>query len=270
MGPQARWYRHAFGPRNYPLIHLDIDIAVRKSAEHSGIVLSCHYGDPMCWQHLIPFLQQYGERVIMHTYGTFDTKSILKVLDTGCRFCFDLDGTRKNTGKVYLGAEWDTIDKNIQAVGTRLIQCDLLATVDYEQERDYLESRGINVYKKELPDRVAPTPIVNQHAQWIHDVYPEGYSYEMPVRSIRSYNTLRTLMNPPKGRSILDQPLVPPGVVEMRTNTPQDTYVCPTGHVFDSEKAMYFMYMLGDDWDCFDKRIPDDVIRYAQILKQEL
>jgi hypothetical protein len=270
VGPQARWHQHMFGPRNYPLVHLDFDLAVSKVAEHDEIILKCHYGDPVCWPDLLAFAQHFKEKVIIHTYAQCDTDLITSLKELGCRFCFELDGAGQHAGKMYLGTDWSKTHRNIVAAGYSLLQCDMISTHSFSDSKQILDDINVAVHKQDYLNPREPTPIVDQNGVWLHDVYPENYQYEMPQRSLLSYNMLRTMINPPCGRSILENPKLPKISPVFRTNTVEDVYVCPTGHVFDSEKAAYFMYMLADDWDCLSDQTPDDVLMYAQIFKQEL
>lgn len=278
LGPQSRWYRHVFGKRNYPEISLSLKrlLKIVDEIQPENIHINCYYGDATSWPDLTDLAKIFQQNLFVHTHGTCSPDIIQNLIDNKVNIFFHLDGAYNSTGKVYLGAAWEIIEKNLKLTESHeqtTIEFLVMAhnLDDYQKlkqkENKKIQTTSLNSHR---------TFILDENGNWLYDVYRTSEKSCKLERSLPSYNELRTMVKSPKGRDILSSPVIPNIKSHYKPTDDfhkrKNLYLCPTGHIFPHYEAMMFMNMLCDDW-AFDRINTDydhEVLYYAQVISKKL
>lgn len=276
---QGQWFQHRWGRRNYPNLSLGFEHAYIHCADSDQVQLNCTYGDPLCWPQLSEFLQVCHKPLIIHTTANVcDFSLVRQLLHPRIEVVITLDGIEEQCGRVFLGADWQTILANLQLLRDR-------CSVKFQtyEHNCYQIPRLLELAQKykfavnfETPaknDRFG-TAVIDQDCNWLYDVIPVDVG-ELSVESVEqvasmfpqpetglkkhtwSYNSLKTFMPRLAHRSILENPLV--GRVNYMPDREQEflaayqhvdgKYITPDNQTFWNGKTYSaYMLMLADDW----------------------
>lgn len=256
--PQGQWYKHRWGRRNYPIVDLPL---FYPATEH--ITLSSVYGDPLAWTHINEFCKNYKGNISIITYGV----GVLPEHDN-ITYILKLDGIHELCGKVFLGAEWnesilarvDIIEFHQYAHNKRQLLDVYQLCVEHNLHLVIVDGAMVDYYG---------ASIIDQECNWLYDVFPATHDSTELVRTVEAYNSLRTYVKPPQGRSILRKPMIAKQPEIYRTVENDGEYIAPTGHKFTNRNMFtMFMLMLGDDWVATNPQneYEEDIIFYARQL----
>lgn len=275
-GPQGQWFQHRWGPRSYPDGSLDINQAIPHAITTESVKVDCVYGDPMCWPPLKDFVQHVEKQILICTNANIsDTKLWESVAKDHVSFLISVDGINEQCGKVFLGADWDTILKNIRYLGNK-------CTVEFRvyQHNCYQIAELVELSKKyqfEISlitaccNDLFGVAVIDQDCTWLYDVIPVDTTGKSIVQIIDeygnlspeldkhqwSYMSLRTFLPIQKHRGLLDKPLITklnymPDRQDRflsEYNRIDGKFVSPNNQLFYSAKIYAtYMHLLADDW----------------------
>ena len=262
VGPQAQWFAHRWGRRDYPELHLNPDFI----PEHEIYHLTCFYGDTAEWKYLDNFLCTTQGTVFIDTYGMFSTSTIELLKESRLGFIkIPVDGWTKTMGSVHLHQQLEKVAHTMYMLPEKVIveyslyehnMCDL---PEFEK---FCKSNQItySIVPGVLNDD-GMSCIVSEYAEWLYDVFPApeilNYTKDITLyKSALGAERLKTYLKEVEGRSILNQPLLPnlstvaiPQSIKNKFNTNQGKFISVTGHAFDCvELGQMFSMLLCTDW----------------------
>lgn len=280
---QGQWFNHRWGQREYPLLELSEDHvhSVIKKFPQEYILLRSIYGDPASFTHLPLLCEHYKNNLEIHTYGMFSPEQIKIINDSQAIVKVFIDGWGESFGKVHLGACLETIKNTIENV----VRCTVVYYTYKHNESDildfiyYCKRHNINIILEpgDIHDEHCQS-IISAQCEWLYDVLPSDICSEGAmlfseiddfiknntfsndrslVKHIFTYNSLRTFVNRPKDKGILDKPLVPKYFPDPELHIKfkrqgfdeSEKMITPHGYYFEScDLGSMFMMFLCNDW----------------------
>ena len=284
LSPQAQWFDHRIGRRNYPTVELTLSQIqqLHDNDAHLFHMVSV-YGDVADWSHLTDYLIEHPEKPLyIDTYGMFTKDALLLLRDANLhRMVIKIDGWGESMGKIHLGQKHEVVMNTIREVSKNHHVFVEYYTYKHNVKdiKCFLEfCESMHIHAKLTTGDMNDdglSCIVDQDGQWLYDVYSAGISsdwirskhtknitYDAVVddeilhKSVTGFNRLRTFIQPPQGRSILNNPILPSlsaltndTIISKFTSRSQTKSCTVTGHVFDNnDLGMLFSMLLGDDW----------------------
>lgn len=253
IGPQASWHKHAFGKRNYP--EKCLSISEIKKLNNNTAILKSFYGDAFLHPYIRNIID-YFKSLKIYSYGMYGEELYKYAVNRGCEIIFEIDGFRESCGQVFLGSDWKVLERNINICGDK---CHILFHIfehnkqDLKKLQKFATEKNIQIKIQDFSQKNI-FPIINKNGVWMYDVLSRNSDnlkhYLGLKRHLHTYEFLRTLTNPPRKKSIMEQPLIPKFNLGNYDIIDDITVITPTGHVFQNQELYtMFMYMLGDDWD---------------------
>lgn len=324
LSAQGRWIKHRWGRRSYPTIDIELEKVLHALDSISEgfflfdrpIYLKSAYGDAALWPDVTRISKIVGSGLTVTTYGMIDLKLAQTIKRHKSMLHFLVDGYREECGRIFHGANWSELSGILTEVGSNAI----VEFFVYEHNKHqipnmirFCKKRNIKLKftKGDASDNNSSC-IIDEQGNWLYDVVPHDCTTELldlsfgsieeinkghdlkdqysdiePVmleRYLKNYSSLRTYIKSPKGRSIVDLPMVSKifdhNELAKRFNIDSIEYIlAPTGHVCtSSEEYFMFVNMLADDWvmnSAAAKEIaPSDtflqkVLYYAQKFNRE-
>jgi hypothetical protein len=289
VGPQAQWFAHRWGRRDYPDLHLDPSQIPDNDVYH----LACFYGDTAEWKHLDDFLCTTDATVFIDTYGMFSTSTVELLQQSRIGFIkIHVDGWDRTMGKVHLNQDIQKVKHTMYMLSDKVQMeyylyehnmCDVPAFEQFCKDNDV----QYNIQSGALNDD-GMSCIVDENAEWLYDIFPASETLKSDhepalYKSTLGSERLKTYLREPDGRGILNKPMLP----NMSTVTvPQSIkkkfqsggeFVAVTGHAFDSvELGQMFSMLLCSDWkfNALDLKNIDDyrlsILYAASVLTKDL
>lgn len=294
LSAQGRWIRHRWGKRNYPEIDLELEQVLHSLDSISEgfflfdepIYLKSAYGDAALWPDVTRISKIVGSNLTVTTYGMLDIKLAQTIKRHKSMLHFLVDGYRDECGKVFHGVKWNELSGILSEVASNAI----VEFFVYEHNKHQIPNMIRFCKKRNIKLKFTTgdatdndsSCIITENGEWLYDVVPhecdtplldlsygsveeintghdlkDQYSDLEPVelaRYLKNYNSLRTYIKPPTGRSIVDLPMVSKiydhNELKQKFQTDHEQYIItPTGHVCTcSEEYFMFVNMLANDW----------------------
>lgn len=266
LSQQGTWFKHRKGKRNYPQLNCDVSLVkkiIKDNPNTNDFIFRCVYGDSAEWPHYDQIWTYFSEEKRLHitTYG------MTKVPYSHFRKILLLDGIDEECGKVFLGADWETIKSNIRPTNTR-IEFYLFEHNKYQipkiQKFCYNNNIDLTFITVDVESHGYHS-VLNEKGIWLYDIKPTPYSPDVDYnkfdkiqlrKNLNSYNFLKTIRNV-NGISILNSPTIP-GKSNERSFPPIEKYsaVATTGHAFENDTDLtMFMNLICPDWDLPTKEL---------------
>ena len=265
LSQQGTWFKHRKGKRNYPELHCDVSLVkkiIKDNPDTEDFVFRCVYGDSAEWPYYDQIWTYFSEQKRLHavTYG------MTKITFSHFRKILLLDGIEEECGKVFLGADWNTIKNNITS-NTRI--------EFYLFEHNQYQIPAVQTFCKELDidlsfiyvdcDATGYHSVLDENGSWLYDVKPVAYNTEKDYnkctqielrKHLNSYNFLKSVRNI-KGTSILDAPVIPGKSNETEFEPiKQYSAVATTGHAFNNDTDLgMFMNLICADWELPEQEV---------------
>lgn len=263
VGPQAQWYRHRWGKRDYP----DLDLRLSDIPDNPIYHLTCMYGDPADWKHIDKFLKVTDRTLFIDSYGMFKKSTLQLLTESSLGFInIRVDGWNNTMGKVFLGQKLNSVKKSISALNSkvkleyRLYRHNLS---DLTEFKEFCDNSDIeySVLPGELTDD-GLSCIVSPVGEWLYDIHSAseelqlGYAPEQLHKTALGAERLKTYISDPLGRRITEYPMIPnitnltvTQEIKDKYTEESSTFVSCTGHVFDNvQLGQLFMLLLAPDW----------------------
>lgn len=279
---QGQWFQHRWGQRQYPQLDLELDWLKLNVDAAQKYDLHSVYGDPICWPHLVNFVEWCKIKPEIFTYANTDDLSTFRCLKKQSAYTVvKLDGVDELCGRVYLGAQWSKISPVLDTIaghgGVEL--------QTYNHNRHQIPQLIALCKKLQLQLFLSPgvkndqfgTSVIDQDCNWLYDIVPydagvhmitehnskdiikkiEPLEPEEPKKCLWAYKSLRTYMPPSQHRSIWENPLLgkmshSPGIVEKfhkEYHQQQGVFVTPDHKILWNHKIYtMYMYLLANDW----------------------
>jgi hypothetical protein len=294
LSAQGRWIKHRWGKRDYPVVDIELEKVLHALDSISEgfflfdrpIYLKSAYGDAALWPDVTRISKIVGSGLTVTTYGMIDHKVATTIKRHKSMLHFLIDGYREECGKIFHGANWNELSGLLTEISSNAI----VEFFVYEHNKHQIPNmirfcKKRNIKLKfttgEATDNNSSC-IIDQDGNWLYDVIPhkcdtelldlsygsieeinlghdlkDQYSDLEPVELTRlmpNYSSLRTYIKPPKGKTIIEYPMVSKihdhNTLSQRFNIESIDYILtPTGHVCTSSEEYYmFVNMLCSDW----------------------
>ena len=260
VGPQAQWYAHRWGKRDYPELHLDPAKIPPNNLYH----LACFYGDTAEWKYLDDFLCKTVATIFIDSYGMFKS-STLELLQQ-CNIGFikiPVDGWDTAMGKVHLGQDIESVKHSAYLLANKNVQLEY-HLYQHNQE-DVFEFKKF-CKENNIPHTIVPgilnddgiSCIISENSKWLYDVYPavDNSKHIALNKTTLGAQRLKTYIKAPQGRSILHKPNIPnlsmidiPEDLKQRYAPSSETFIASSGHCFNNvELGQMFCMLMCSDW----------------------
>lgn len=280
LSAQGQWYKHIWGRREYPALDLDVDLICEYSKD-TPVTLQSLYGDPLCWKYVEEFAKHKRHNLGIVTHANVSDVYLDKIKRNGCTLTVLLDGLDQMCGKIHLGVDWDTVQRNLEILSeqdTVIFYAFKHNCFQIPELVNFAVKNSINLEIQ--PGTVHNNPgisVIDSHYNWLYDVIPEDIwikdastqdLYELATdyqntpetsleKTLWGFNSLRTYMPVLRNRSINQKPMITKlpvneitmSKLEQQYQEKSGTFVSPDGRLFENHNnyTMY-MYMLGNDW----------------------
>ena len=256
LGDGAHWDSHRWGPRPIAEYHLDWQLICDLDSFN---LLRC-YGDPQCWNCFSECVAS-GKPVITETYLPPSSTA------ENIQWRVMVDGMGELSGLVYQRQSWNDIAQAIEPIAS---QVTVVFATWYHNVHQVPE---ITAWCKQIGCRLELvsggnssdtwSPVINSDSEWLYCVHhcdPDQDPALLPTelyRHLENYNSLRTFVKSPGGKSIVDSPMITPwsprpewhAEFQELIREHDGEFWAPTGHVFKNSMLWgTFMDLLASDW----------------------
>ena len=290
LSSQGQWAQHRFGKRKYPDLTLDLETVLHSLDSISEgffvfdrpIYLKSTYGDAGLWKDVTRLSKLVGGMLTVSTYGMLDIKVIKTIKHHQAMLHVFCDGFESECGRVFLGAEWDSI-ANLLSLANSNAMVEFFVFEHNKHQIPYIitfcAQRNVKIkFTPGISNDSIGSCVIDANGNWLYDVvsvaletdmldadYDAGllreikdtYSNIKPVKTIRhleNYNSLRTFTVEQQGRGLLEFPMISKAIPHeqlQRFDNPvkDDIHITPTGHVTENgEEYQMFLNMICPDW----------------------
>lgn len=259
LGAAGHWLCSKFKHRSigdinmlYPtLVELTQDLPELKS-----ITLYSEYGDAMEWNFIAPFvlvMTTQGVYTMINTYGMSNNKVLHLIKDCSVNVVFNIDGIHEQSGKVFLGSEWNSIKQNILTMGVKAhVKFYKLQHNAYQQPAIEQFCRAVGAVCEVVEDPLFGSTvfsIIDKQGKWLYDVHPAGSTQPTLHQTALGWNLLKTKVRKIVGKPIDEIEKIPVPFTATRLETDDFVNITIKGHVIrGSGIAQMFSYALCGDW----------------------
>jgi hypothetical protein len=297
LSSQGQWAQHRFGKRDYPDLTLDLETVLHSLDSISEgffvfdrpIYLKSTYGDAGLWKDVTRLSKLVGGMLTVSTYGMLDAKVIKTIKHHQAMIHVFCDGFEDDCGKVFLGAEWESI-ANLLSIANSNAMVEFFVFEHNKHQIPYIitfcAQRNVKIkFTPGISNDNIGSCVIDHDSNWLYDVLPveletemldadydaallreikDKYSNVKPVqlkRHLENYNSLRTFIVNKKGRGLLQLPmisqLIPHNQLQKFDNpVKDDIHITPTGHVTENaEEYHMFLNMVSSDWEMTNKTV---------------
>jgi hypothetical protein len=206
MSASGSWDNHRFGNRakyaelSFPVLKKFLE----QTPDLSHLTLSSVFGDPVCYrdfEELIEFCFKRFIRLTVITYGMGSESRFQLLKDSFANVIVKICGIEEEAGSVFLGAEWDTINKNLACLDDRIILDEktcLEFSVYHHNTHQISEIQSL-CSKKNWNFKAVPGilnsgnigSVIDLDGNWLYDIHSENHSGHSKVKTVEGWHALK-------------------------------------------------------------------------------